>query len=99
MSDEMNDEPVVNQTFEITLKLIDDIERHAETICCRAILADHAAPFVGEQIGEIVATALRKLFPDPWCWAVTNLRTCVDTISASVYETHNELFKQFPEEK
>lgn len=86
-------------TFEITLKLTHHDEHRTQTICCHEILADFEAPGVGEQIGEIVAQALTKLFSVPCRYDVTNLRACVDHISSDIDETHRELFDQFPEQE
>lgn len=88
-----------NQTFEITLKLTRNDPQRVETICCHEILTDDTTPGIGEQVGEIVAQALVKLFPEPCRYDVANLRACVDAISGVVYETHDELFAQFNEKE
>ena len=94
----MPDDPI-GPTFEITLKLGHKDEFRTTTVSCNEIISHISAPFVGEHIGEIFAQALTHLFPAPTGYDVRNIRACVDTMSSVIYETYEEPFKQFPEEK
>jgi len=85
--------------FEITLKFAHVDERRTATICCQETLGDVTAPEVGEQIGAIIAEALMKLFPAPCNYDVANLRACVTALTSYIYESHDELFAQFPEKE